>query len=199
MRDRPTLVLASGSPRRRAILEGLGLAPVVRPADLDETVRPGEDAEGYVVRLAREKAAARCDPGELVLAADTSVVSPDGEILGKPETPDDARAMLRSLADTEHRVLSGVALARAGQPVLARAETTIVTFAPMSDEEIDWYVATAEPSDKAGAYGIQGLGGLFVSRVEGSYSNVVGLPVRAVYELFAEAGVDLRSLRQAER
>lgn len=193
--DLPTLVLASGSPRRRAILEGLGIAPVVRPADVDETVLPGEDAETYVVRLAREKARARCETGELVLAADTSVVAPDGEILGKPTDPDDARAMLRRLADTEHRVLSGLALARAGEPLLARSDTTIVTFAPMGDEEIDWYVETGEPADKAGAYGIQGLGGLFVARVEGSYSNVVGLPVRAVYELFAEAGFDLKSFQ----
>ncbi|HET9210525.1 MAG TPA: Maf family protein [Thermoanaerobaculia bacterium] len=205
-----TLVLASASPRRRELLGGLGLRFEVRSADVDETPHPGEEPEAYVVRLAREKAAAVARPGELVLAADTTVVV-DGEILGKPVDADDARRMLRQLAGREHEVLTGIALfevlsevlaaARNGHPekTAARADLSRVRIAPLTDEEIDWYVATGEPMDKAGAYGIQGLGSLFVEAVDGNYTNVVGLPVPAVYRLFAELGYDLRSFRLPPR
>jgi septum formation protein len=188
----PELVLASGSPRRRELLEGLGVRFTVRPVDLDESPLPDEDPRDYVLRLAIEKAAARVEPGELVLAADTTVVV-DGEILGKPQDDEDARRMLRLLAGREHAVLTGIALNGSGKA--AEVDETLVRFAPLSEAEIDWYVATGEPRDKAGAYAIQGLGSLFVEGVEGSYSNVVGLPVPRMYRLFARLGYDLKEFR----
>jgi septum formation protein len=196
------LILASASPRRRELLGGLGLRFETRSADVDETPHPGEEAEAYVVRLAREKAAAVARPGELVLAADTTVVV-DGEILGKPLDAEDARRMLRQLAGREHEVLTGIALAEPNDGdegrIAARADLSRVRMAPLTDEEIDWYVATGEPMDKAGAYGIQGLGSLFVEAVDGNYTNVVGLPIPAVYKLFAELGYDLKSFRLPPR
>ncbi|HEX5715964.1 MAG TPA: Maf family protein [Thermoanaerobaculia bacterium] len=188
----PDLVLASGSPRRRELLEGLGVRFKVRPVDLDESPLPGEAPGDYVLRLAIEKAAARVEPGELVLAADTTVVV-DGEILGKPRDDGDARRMLRLLAGREHAVLTGIALNGSGKA--AEVDETLVRFAPLSEAEIDWYVSTGEPRDKAGAYAIQGLGSLFVEAVEGSYSNVVGLPVPRMYRLFARLGYDLKAFR----
>jgi septum formation protein len=169
----------------------LGVRFTVRAVDLDETPRPGEEPRAYVLRLAQEKAAARAEPGELVLAADTTVVV-DGDILGKPEDPDDARRMLRLLADREHEVLTGIALEEPGRGRAADVVETRVRMAPLTEEEIAWYVGTGEPMDKAGAYAIQGIGSLFVEGVDGSPSNVVGLPVQAVYRLFARLGYDLR-------
>jgi septum formation protein len=189
----PDLVLASGSPRRRELLEGLGVRFKVRPVDLDESPLPSEAPRDYVLRLAVEKAAARVEPGELVLAADTTVVV-DGEILGKPRDDDDARRMLRLLAGREHAVLTGIALGK-----VAEVDETLVRFAPLSEAEIDWYVSTGEPRDKAGAYAIQGLGSLFVEAVEGSYSNVVGLPIPRMYRLFARLGYDLKAFRSTPR
>ncbi len=195
MRNR--LVLASASPRRRRLLAGLGLVFEVRPVDVDETPRDGEPPADYVVRLAREKAAARGASGELVLAADTTVVL-DGELLGKPRGPDGARAMLERLAGRGHEVLSGVALFEPGSGrEVSALESTRVEMAPMSGEEVAWYVATGEPLDKAGAYAVQGLGALFVDAVRGSWSNVVGLPIAATYRLFARLGHDLRAFRSA--
>jgi len=165
----------------------------VRPVDLDESPQPGEAPEDYVLRLAVEKAAARVEPGELVLAADTTVVV-DGDILGKPLDDDDARRMLRLLAGREHSVLTGIAL-HGPHGEAAEVDETLVRFAPLSEAEIDWYVATGEPRDKAGAYAIQGLGSLFVEGVEGSWSNVVGLPVPRTYRLFARLGYDLKAFR----
>ena len=188
------MVLASGSPRRRELLAGLGLRFEVRAADVDETPHPGESPRDYVLRLAREKAAAVARsgaPGELVLAADTTVVL-EGEILGKPEDEEDARRMLRLLAGREHEVLTGVALQEVAGRQVAAVEATRVRMAPLDDREIGWYAATGEPQDKAGAYAIQGLGSLFVEAVEGNYSNVVGLPIPAVYRLFRELGYDLK-------
>jgi septum formation protein len=191
------LVLASASPRRRELLGGLGLRFEVRAADVDETPHPNEEPGAYVLRLAREKAQAAARPGELVLAADTTVVI-DGEILGKPLDDEDAARMLRLLAGREHEVLTGVALFEADPGRLAaRVNRSGVRMAPLSEAEIDWYVATGEPRDKAGAYAIQGLGALFVDAVSGNYSNVVGLPVPTVYRLFAELGYDLKGLRQS--
>ena len=177
------------------MLEGLGVRFAVRSVDLDETPRPGEEPRAYVLRLAREKAAARAGTGELVLAADTTVVV-DGGILGKPEDPDDARRMLRSLSGRDHTVLTGIALEEPGRGDAADVAESRVRMAPLTAEEIDWYVGTGEPMDKAGAYAIQGLGSLFVEAVEGNYSNVVGLPVPAVYRLFARLGYDLRDFTQ---
>jgi septum formation protein len=171
------------------------VAFTVRAVDLDETPRLGEEPRAYVLRLAKEKAAARAGPGELVLAADTTVVV-DGEILGKPENPEDARRMLRSLSNRDHTVLTGIALEEPGRGSVSDVVETRVRVAPLTAEEIDWYVGTGEPMDKAGAYAIQGLGSLFVEAVDGNYSNVVGLPVPAVYRLFARLGYNLRDFRE---
>ncbi len=187
---RPPILLASASPRRLELLRALGLEPLVRPADVDETLRPGEDPHDAAERLARAKAAAVAEgapDGAVVLAADTIVVL-DGEALGKPRDDDDARRMLRALRGRAHDVVTGVALSRDGRLVSGR-ETTEVLFAPMTDEEVDAYVASGEPSDKAGAYALQGLGGLFVERITGTPSNVIGLPFRLVRRLGAEVGL----------
>jgi septum formation protein len=187
------LVLASGSPRRRAFLEQLGLTFTVSPADLDERVLPGEAPEAYVARLAREKALAvrsrvGQSPGARVLAADTTVVL-EAQILGKPAGEAEARTMLRSLCGREHRVLTGVALA--GREVSGTVVETFVRFRDATDAELAWYVATQEPLDKAGAYAIQGVGGFLVEAIRGSYSNVVGLPLAETLALLAADGLAL--------
>jgi septum formation protein len=167
----------------------------VRAVDLDESLRPGEPPRDYVLRLAAEKAAARGAPGELILAADTAVVV-DGDVLGKPRDAEDARRMLRRLAGREHTVLTGIALDEPGTGRRAAGvDEARVRMAELTAAEVDWYVATAEPLDKAGAYAIQGLGSLFVAGVDGSWSNVVGLPVPATYRLFARLGYDLKEFR----
>jgi septum formation protein len=191
----PTLVLASASPRRRELLAGLGLRFTIRAADLDETPRPGEDPETTVLRLAREKAAALAHPGELVLAADTDVVL-DGEILGKPRDPEDARRMLARIAGREHTVFSGVALEEPGRDRRASAlAVSRVRMAAMTPERIEWYVATGEPLDKAGSYAVQGIGALLVEEIFGSYTNVVGLPLPLTWRLFQEMGYELMDFR----
>ncbi len=186
------LILASGSPRRRRLLAELGLDFEVRPVELDESTQDGEDPTSYVERLAQLKATAAARADELVLAADTTVVI-DGGLLGKPADPEEARAMLRRLADRQHRVLTGVAVYDVGTEHLeAATESSLVRISPLSEADIDWYVATGEPLDKAGAYAIQGLGSLFVESIEGNYSNVVGLPLPLTRRLVARVGYDLR-------
>lgn len=183
------LVLASGSPRRRELLAGIGLQPLVRPVDIDETPHSGEAAEPYVRRLAKTKALAQAEPGELILAADT-VVAVDGELLGKPRDVNHAEIMLSRLSGRSHEVLTGVALWRPGNdPILwTEVVSTRVFFRPIDAQERRWYVATGEPMDKAGAYAVQGLAAVFVDRLEGNYSNVVGLPLPTVYQLLKEVG-----------
>jgi septum formation protein len=179
------LVLASSSPRRAEILRNVGWPFAALPVDIDESRRAGEDAVTYVERLAREKveAAARLCTGANILGADTVVVI-DGQILGKPLDDADARRMLRLLSGKSHQVLTGVALLKSETSAIeVRHEVTEVKFAEMSDEEISWYVASGEPMDKAGAYAIQGLGSRFIEGINGDYFNVVGLPVRLLYEL----------------
>lgn len=192
----PPLVLASASPRRSALLRQLGLHHDVLPADVDETPLPGEAPAPHVERLARHKArvASARRPDALVLAGDTVVVA-DGRILGKPVDPDDAVAMLLALAGREHEVVSGLALALPGGSggLLARVDRTAVTFRPFDEVEARAYVATGEPLDKAGAYGIQGRGGALVTRVAGDYTTVVGLPVSGLVELLHRAGWSYRS------
>ena len=191
------LILASGSPRRRRLLAELGLDFEVRPVELDESTQDGEDPTSYVERLAQLKATAAARADELVLAADTTVVI-DGGLLGKPADPEEARAMLRRLADRQHRVLTGVAVYDVGTEHLeAATESSLVRISPLSEADIDWYVATGEPLDKAGAYAIQGLGSLFVESVEGNYSNVVGLPLPLTRRLVARVGYDLRDFLSA--
>jgi septum formation protein len=183
------LVLASRSPRRRELLASLGLLLDVRPADADESVRPGEAARDYVVRVARAKA--RAVDGEVVLGADTSVVL-RGEVLGKPADEADARRMLAALSGTTHEVLTAVCVRRPADGLeLELVASTAVRFAPLGPAEIAWYVRTGEPLDKAGAYAIQGRGALFVLSVEGSVSNVVGLPLAETAALLRRAGLPL--------
>jgi septum formation protein len=187
----PLIVLASSSPRRKQILGSLGLSFEVRASDVDESLLPGETPFDAVERLARAKAgaAAAGAPDAFVVAADTLVVL-EGVALGKPKDRADGRRMLGALAGRAHDVVTGVACALGGRIVSGR-ETTRVVFAAMSDAEIEAYAATGEPDDKAGAYALQGIGGLFVERVEGSPSNVVGLPVRLLYRLASRLGVNL--------
>lgn len=187
----PRLVLASQSPRRRELLEQLGLALDVRPAHTDESVRPGEAPRDYVLRVAREKA--RAVAGDVVLAADTSVVL-EGEVLGKPADAADAARMLRALSGTRHEVMTAVSVRRTSGPLgveLDAVVTSEVTFAALGPAQIAWYVATGEPLDKAGAYAIQGAGGAFVLAISGSVSNVVGLPLAETAELLRRAGFPL--------
>jgi septum formation protein len=179
------LILASSSPRRAEILTAVGWEFEAIAADIDETRLAGEAAMNYVQRLAQTKAetVAEKTTAGLVLGADTVVIS-DGEILGQPRDDEDARRMLRLLSGKWHEVLTGVALVRRGpSAVVLGQQTTRVRFAEMSADQIDWYVSTGEPKGKAGAYGIQGSAALFIREIEGDYFNVVGLPVRLVYEL----------------
>lgn len=180
----PTIVLASASPRRRQLLEMLHLPVLVQPADVQEIPLPGEDPERYARRLARDKA--RAVPGGLVLGADTIVVLDDA-ILEKPRDTEDAVAMLRRLQGRTHHVVTAVCLVADGIERV-RHDRTAVTFRAADDEMLRAYVATGEPLDKAGAYGIQGWGAALVERIEGDYFGVMGLPVRLVLELLEEAG-----------
>jgi septum formation protein len=174
------LVLASASQRRADLLSAAGIAFTVQPVDADESPRDAEAPDAYVRRIARVKADAAGPPGPdaVILTADTTVTI-DGLLLGKPADDRDAARMLSRLSGRTHRVLTGLVLAHAGGRVEDLAVTN-VTFHPLSSEVISWYLATGEPRDKAGAYAIQGLASRFVSRLDGSYSNVVGLPVDLV-------------------
>jgi septum formation protein len=191
---RAPLVLASASPRRRELLRQLGLTFTVAHSDVEETSHDAADPDAMVQRLAREKAeaVARRHPEALTLGSDTTVVL-DGENLGKPRDRDQAAEMLQRLAGRTHTVHTGVALAHppSGRLVSA-AEQTNVTFASLSPAEIDAYVATGSPLDKAGAYGIQDdLGAVFISRIDGDYYNVVGLPLHRLYRLLRDHFADL--------
>ena len=182
------LVLASSSPRRAEILRAVGWPFEAQAAGVDEQRRDGEDVIEYVERLACEKAEAVAEERllGLVLGADT-VVAVGGQVLGKPTDERDARRMLELLGGRWHDVLTGVALVRAEtKDVLVAHELTRVRFAEMTGAEIDWYVSTGEPMDKAGAYAVQGHASLFIEEIEGDYWNVVGLPVRLVYKLMQE-------------
>jgi septum formation protein len=184
------LILASDSPRRKAILEQAGFSFEVRPARMAEERVSGETPEAFARRIAWEKAqTVASEVGEgLVIGADTVVVIGE-EVLGKPASPEEAAAMLRKLSGREHRVLTAVAVVEASTRRAATAiEATRVWFRPLTEEEIATYVATGEPMDKAGAYGIQERGGLLVERIEGDYLNVVGLPLGRVLELVKRFG-----------
>jgi septum formation protein len=181
------IVLASSSPRRRELLGLLGLTFDVSAADLDETWRDGEPPPVHAERLAREKADARARPGAVVIGADTIVVI-DGAILGKPRDAADARAMLRRLAGREHEVFTAVAVAYGGRTV-SGVQRTIVRFRALDDAAIAEYVATGEPLDKAGAYGIQGYGAVLVERIEGDYFTVMGLGLALLVDLLGRVGL----------
>jgi septum formation protein len=196
-----TVVLASSSPRRRELLGRLGLEPVVQASEIDERWHPSEPADRYVARLAEEKAVAvqearRAGPhvpaeGEVVvLGADTEVVL-DGEPLGKPCDAEHARSMLRSLAGRSHQVLSAVTVLTTSGSTLHLLDAASVTFAPLPEELVEWYVASGEPRGKAGGYALQGRGAALIERLEGDPTTVIGLPLRRTAELLERAGVTL--------
>lgn len=195
-RSGPRLVLASGSPRRARLIERLGLRPTIRPADVDETPHDDESADALVLRLASAKASASAAAGvtmgggnvEVVLAADTVVVL-DGRILGKPRDESDAAAMLAALSGRTHQVITGLAVQREGE---RRTDlvTTQVTFRSLTDQELGWYLATGEGVDTAGGYALQGAGAVLVERLDGSDTNVIGLPLAQTVALLRDAGFD---------
>ena len=204
MIELPKIILASASPRRADILRTVGWPFETLAVHIDESRREGEDATDYVQRLAlgkaeaaaaiagrnptvREGALSPCTPSPYVIGADTTVAI-DGHILEKPTDAADATRMLRLLNNRWHKVMTGVAVVdRTTSFTKVAQEETEVKFAPLSDAEIQWYVATGEPTDKAGAYAIQGLGARFIERIKGDYFNVVGLPVRLLYDLIRSA------------
>lgn len=184
------LVLASASPRRHELLRNAGILCEVQPAHIPEDPLPGEQAKDYAERLAREKAQAvsKRRPQDVVLGADTVVVI-DNQILGKPLDDTDAVRMLRLLSGRDHQVITGVCIVVKSQYSVA-SETTKVTMSEIAEQEIADYVATGEPMDKAGAYAIQGIASRWIPRIEGDYSNVVGLPVALVWRMLRECGLD---------
>lgn len=183
------LILASSSPRRRELLESLGLKFEVVAPDVDEHRHPNEEPFDYVSRLARAKAESTVVTGAVVVAADTIVVL-DGHVLGKPGHPEEAKTMLRRLGGITHEVLTGVAVARMTDivQVVTAVESTLVKFLPMTDEEIADYVDSGEPMNKAGSYGLQGSGGVFVESISGSPFTVIGLPIHLLPRLLAQTG-----------
>jgi septum formation protein len=189
----PMLVLASASPRRQELLRNAGITFDVQPAHIAEDPLPGEGARECTERLACEKAlaVARQRPQDCVLGADTVVVV-DGQLLGKPSDAADAARMLRLLSGREHQVITGVCLVVSGQPSMA-SETTLVTVSEITDKDIADYVASGEPMDKAGAYAIQGIASRWIPRIEGDYSNVVGLPVALVFRMLRKHACEISS------
>jgi septum formation protein len=183
------VVLASASPRRRELLNLIGIAHEVRPANLDETKRPRETPRRHAERLARDKASAiaQRDPDLITIGADTIVVI-DGKVLGKPVDKADAARMLAMLSGRKHTVITAVAASR-GKKLRSAVEEVKVKFRRLTDDEIDAYIATGEPMDKAGAYGIQGFGATIVERVEGDYFAVMGLPLVRLVGLLRDLGV----------
>lgn len=189
------IVLASQSPRRKELLGRMGLEFVTQASKIDESAFDGLEARELVATLSREKAqwiARQLDGETLVIGADTVVVR-DGAALGKPKDAEDAVAMLLSLSGRDHQVCTGVTVCR-GDRVLTQVEETQVTFRDLTEAEVRQYVSTGEPMDKAGAYGIQGLGGLLVEGIRGDYSNVVGLPVCRLGQMLKDFGVDCLAL-----
>ena len=186
------VVLASASPRRRQLLDLIGIAHEVRPANIDETMRPREAPRRHAERLAREKASAVAerDPDLITIAADTIVVV-NRKVLGKPRDADDAARMLALLSGREHVVTTAVAVSR-GKKLRSAVEEVRVKFRRLRDDEIEAYIATGEPMDKAGAYGIQGFGATIVERIEGDYFAVMGLPIVRLIGLLRDVGVRYR-------
>jgi septum formation protein len=184
------IILASASPRRAELLRALGVDFELAPSQVHERPHPDEAPPDYIIRIARAKviAVARKVESGLIIGADTIVVL-DGQLLGKPEDEEDAKRMLRSLSGRWHAVMTGVALYEASsRREVADYEKTLVRFAQLTEKEIEWYVRSQEPMDKAGAYGIQALGGLFVEEIAGNYYNVVGLPLPLIYRLSRRLG-----------
>lgn len=191
-------ILASSSPRRRQLLESIGLAFDVIPSHVPEVHRSGEAPEEYVARLSRDKAHAIASehPSQWVIAADTTVFLGD-ELLEKPADAADAARMLGTIAGQTHFVYTGVTLENVERGWRdTRVAETEVRMLPLSEAEIEWYVATGEPLDKAGAYAAQGIGAVFIESIHGSYTNVVGLPLATLFQMLRKAGMDPLSRRQ---
>jgi len=189
----PRIILASASPRRAQLLRQIGVDFELAPGQIQERPHPDEAPPDYITRIARAKviAIARKRDSGLVIGADTIVVI-DGRMLGKPEDENAARNMLRQLSGKWHAVMTGVALYDvATRQEVADFDKTLVKFAQLNDREIEWYLKTGEPMDKAGAYGIQGFGGVLVEEIAGNYYNVVGLPLPLVYRLARGLGYSL--------
>jgi len=185
--DAPRVVLASQSPRRRELLGLIGIVHEVRPADIDESQLPGEQPRAHAERLAREKAAAIAKEGTVTIGSDTIVVV-DGDILGKPRDEDDARRMLRRLSGRAHIVMTGIAVDWNGR-LESAVEEVGVTFRRLDEHDIAAYIATREPMDKAGAYGIRGYGATIVEGVDGDYFAVMGLPLNRTVRLLERLGL----------
>jgi len=190
MNMQASFILASASPRRRELLGALIPDFEIIPSDIDETPLDREAPEGHVLRLSREKALAvsHSHPGKWVLGADTVVVV-DGEMLGKPATPEEAKKMLGMLSGREHTVITGFALVKEGQGVVVNdAVQSDVLFKDISEDEMEWYTHTSEPYDKAGGYAVQGKAAFFIKEIHGSYTNVIGLPLSEVVTAMEKAG-----------
>jgi septum formation protein len=191
-----TFILASQSPRRRQLLSSIGLVFDVMPSDIPEIHQPGEAPQDYVSRLSREKAAtiARTHPEAWIIAADTTVVL-GNELLEKPADAEDAKRMLGAISGTTHVVYTGVTLQHfaSGWSDTQVAETNL-RMLPLRKQDIDWYVSSGEPLDKAGAYAAQGIGAIFIESIDGSYTNVVGLPLALLFQMLRRAGVDLTTI-----
>ncbi len=184
------LILASQSPRRRELLALFHIPFTVQVADIDETMNRSADPAKEVARVSREKAQAIAAPEDAVVVAADTIVVLEGRILGKPHSPDDAVRMLQQLSGRTHRVLTGVTV-KTGSKLLTHTEETAVSFRTLSQREIDAYVQSGEPMDKAGSYGIQGGGALFVEGISGDYYNVMGLPVCRLWQMLQEMAGDL--------
>jgi septum formation protein len=185
-------ILASQSPRRRELLQTIGLSFDVVPSDIPEVREPGEAPEEYVARLSRQKAAAVAGrhPASWIIAADTTVLLGE-ELLEKPADRNDAKRMLAKIAGQTHVVYSGLTLQNASRGWRdTRVAESEVRMLPLGEKEIEWYVATGEPLDKAGAYAAQGIGGMFIDSIHGSYTNVVGLPLALLFQMLRRAGID---------
>lgn len=183
------LILASASPRRQELLRVLGIEFDVIPSDVNEEFLNGETPRDHVLRLARDKSmfVSRDNPGAWVLGADTVVVIND-EVLGKPETPDEERAMLAKLSGRSHRVLTGFSIVKSGKLLIHDVVESTVIFKEIHEDEIEWYASTEEPYDKAGGYAVQGMAAYFVKEIHGSYANVVGLPLTEVVTALKHVG-----------
>ena len=185
------LILASQSPRRQALLREMGLSFIVRVSDADETPPPGASPQEAAVCVAARKAGAvERAPEDVVIGADTTVLTPDGEVFGKPHSRDEARRMLESLSGRTHTVITGVAVLRGEEKRLRTVETR-VRFRRLTSEEIEAYIDTGEPFDKAGAYGVQGRAAWLVDVIDGDFFNVVGLPISPLGEMLREVGFDV--------
>lgn len=192
------IILASESPRRRELLTLIGLPFTVITSHVEECPPDHVTPDQYVMALAAQKARAvfSAHPDDCVIGADT-VVYLDGDILGKPHTPENAKKFLTRMQGRTHTVYTGLAVLSPGRTDV-RCCTTDVTFAPMSEAEIDWYVSTGEPLDKAGAYGVQGPAGVFVSRIDGNYFNVIGMPLPLLYQMLRDAGIPMHEVMASQ-